>query len=205
MPISAFIFGGRLSKTFPLVYQAYDWNHGVFMAATMGSEATAAAIGQAAIRRDPFAMLPFCGYNMAKYWAHWINMGKTAGLKLPKIFRTNWFRKDANGKFVWPGYGQNMRVLEWIVKRVDDKVGAVESPFGYMPRYEDMDFKGLDFSKEQFATITSINRSEAASEVEEIKGFFDKFGQSLPSELESQRKEFGARVEKAPEVWKVVA
>ena len=204
VPISAFIFGGRLSKTFPLVYQAFDWNHGVFMAATMGSEATAAAIGVTGIRRDPFAMLPFCGYNMASYWGHWVNMGKKPGLKLPMIFRTNWFRKGPDGKFVWPGYGQNMRVLEWIVERVDDKVGALESPFGYMPRYEDMDFEGLDFSKEQFATITNISRAEAAAEVEEIKGFFDKFGQKLPPELEAQRQEFGKRVEKAPEVWKAV-
>jgi phosphoenolpyruvate carboxykinase (GTP) len=205
VPISAFIFGGRLSKTFPLVYQAYEWNHGVFMAATMGSEATAAAIGVTGIRRDPFAMLPFCGYNMAAYWGHWINMGKKAGLKLPKIFRTNWFRKDANGKFAWPGYGQNMRVLKWIVERVNGQVGAVESPFGLMPRFEDLDLEGLDFSKEQFAAITNISRAEAASEVEEIKGFFDKFGEKLPPELESQRQEFGKRVEKAPEVWKVVA
>ena len=205
VPISAFIFGGRLSKTFPLVYQAFDWNHGVFMAATMGSEATAAAIGQEAIRRDPMAMLPFCGYNMADYWAHWIKIGKTPGLKLPQMFRTNWFRKDANGKFAWPGFGQNLRVLEWIVKRTNGKVGAVESSFGYMPRFEDLDLNGLDFTKEQFDAITSISRAESASEIEEIKGFFDKFGAKLPPELEKQRQEFGERVSKAPEVWRAVA
>ena len=205
VPISAFIFGGRLSKTFPLVYQAFDWNHGVFMAATMGSEATAAAIGQEAIRRDPMAMLPFCGYNMADYWAHWVKMGKTAGLKLPLMFRTNWFRKDANGKFAWPGFGQNLRVLEWIVKRVNGQVGAVESSFGYMPRFEDLDLNGLDFTKEQFDAITSISRAEATSEIDEIRGFFDKFGQKLPAELESQRQAFGARVSKAPEVWRAIA
>jgi phosphoenolpyruvate carboxykinase (GTP) len=205
VPISAFIFGGRLSKTFPLVYQAFDWNHGVFMAATMGSEATAAAIGQEAIRRDPIAMLPFCGYNMADYWAHWIKIGKTPGLKLPQMFRTNWFRKDANGKFAWPGFGQNLRVLEWIVKRTNGQVGAVESSFGYMPRFEDLDLNGLDFTKEQFDAITSISRAEAASEIEEIKGFFEKFGAKLPPELEKQRQEFGARVSKAPEVWRAVA
>ncbi|MBL8928557.1 MAG: phosphoenolpyruvate carboxykinase (GTP) [Kineosporiaceae bacterium] len=205
VPISAFIFGGRLSKTFPLVYQSYDWNHGVFMAATMGSEATAAAIGQEAIRRDPFAMLPFCGYNMADYWAHWLTMGQRTDLKLPKIFRVNWFRKDANGKFAWPGFGQNLRVLEWIVERVKGDVGAVESPFGYMPRYEDMDFEGLEFSTQQFGAITDISRIEAAAEVEEIKGFFAKFGDKLPAELEAQRQAFGERVDAAPPVWKVVA
>jgi phosphoenolpyruvate carboxykinase (GTP) len=203
VPVSAFIFGGRLSKTFPLVYQSYDWNHGVFMAATMGSEATAAAIGVTGIRRDPFAMLPFCGYNMASYWGHWIKMGQRSDLKLPKIFRTNWFRKDANGKFVWPGYGQNMRVLEWIVERVHNRVGAAESPFGYMPRYEDMDWGGLNYSKAQYQAIMDINRSGMMSEIEEIKAFFDKFGAKLPQELEQQRQQFAQRAEKAPELWSI--
>jgi phosphoenolpyruvate carboxykinase (GTP) len=130
--------------------------------------------------------------------------GQEVRPQVAQIFRTNWFRKDANGKFAWPGYGQNMRVLKWIVERVNGQVGAVESSFGLMPRYEDLDLQGLDFSKEQFAAITSISRAEAASEVEEIKGFFEKFGQTLPPELEGQRQEFGKRVEKAPEVWKVV-
>jgi phosphoenolpyruvate carboxykinase (GTP) len=197
VPISAFIFGGRLSKTFPLVYQAYNWNHGVFMAATMGSEATAAAIGVTGIRRDPFAMLPFCGYNMADYWRHWIKIGSDPNFKMPKIFRTNWFRKDENGKFIWPGYGQNMRVLEWIIERVHNRAGALESPFGFMPRYEDMDFQGMDFSKEKFEAITSINRSEILSEIVDIKEFFAKFGQQLPPELEIQLDEFHKRAEDA--------
>jgi len=203
VPISAFIFGGRLSKTFPLVYESFDWNHGVFMAATMGSEATAAAIGQAAIRRDPFAMLPFAGYNMASYWGHWLNMGKKTGLKLPKIFRTNWFRKDENGKFVWPGYGQNMRVLKWIVDRVNGQVGAAESPFGLMPRYEDLDWGGLDFSKAKYQQIMDISRAGALAEIEEIKDFFAKFGAALPPELEKQRQAFAERAGKAPEVWSI--
>lgn len=204
VPISAFIFGGRLSKTFPLVYQAYDWNHGVFMAATMGSEATAAAIGVTGIRRDPFAMLPFCGYNMATYWGHWVNLAKKGNLKLPKVFRTNWFRKNAEGKFAWPGYGQNMRVLKWIVERVQDRVGAVESSFGYMPKYEDLDLQGLDFSKAQFAEITDIKRDEVLTEIAEIKTYFEKFGNALPAELEQQRQAFADRAEKAPEVWSSV-
>jgi phosphoenolpyruvate carboxykinase (GTP) len=203
VPISAFIFGGRLSKTFPLVYESFDWNHGVFMAATMGSEATAAAIGQAAIRRDPFAMLPFAGYNMANYWGHWLNMGKRSDIKLPKIFRTNWFRKDENGKFVWPGYGQNMRVLKWIVDRVNGQVGAVASPFGLMPRYEDLDWGGLAFTKAQYQQIMDISRSGALSEIEEIKDFFAKFGAQLPPELEKQRQAFAERADKAPEVWSI--
>lgn len=205
VPISAFIFGGRLSKTFPLVYQAMNWKHGVFMAATMGSEATAAAIGQAAIRRDPFAMLPFAGYNMAEYWNHWLTMGNRPGLKHPKIFRVNWFRKDENGKFIWPGYGQNMRVIKWIVDRVHDRVGAVESPFGLSPRYEDIPWEGLNFSKAQYEMIMDISRTGALSEAEEIKGYFAKFGSDLPSDLEQLRGQLAQRAEKAPELWSISA
>jgi phosphoenolpyruvate carboxykinase (GTP) len=201
VPIEAFLFGGRLSKTFPLVYEARDWNHGVFMAATMGSEATAAAIGQAAIRRDPFAMLPFLGYHMADYWGHWIKTGARTDLKLPKIFRVNWFRKDENGKFIWPGYGQNMRVLKWIVDRVRGKAGAVESPFGLMPTYEDITWAGLDFSKEKYLNIMNISRDGALAEAAEIKAYFDGFGGHLPPELESQRKALEERAGKAPQVW----
>jgi phosphoenolpyruvate carboxykinase (GTP) len=201
VPISAFLFGGRLSKTFPLVYEARDWNHGVFMAATMGSEATAAAIGQAAIRRDPFAMLPFIGYNMADYWGHWVKMGTRTDIKLPKIFRTNWFRKDENGKFIWPGYGQNMRVLKWIVDRVRGKAGAVESPFGMMPTYEEMTWAGLDFSKDKYLNIMNISRDGALAEAAEIKTYFATFGNHLPPELEAQRKALEERAGAAPQVW----
>lgn len=202
VPISAFIFGGRLSRTFPLVYEAFDWNYGVFMAATMGSEATAAAIGQAAIRRDPFAMLPFAGYNMADYWSHWLKMAER-GLKLPKIFRTNWFRKDENGKFIWPGYGQNMRVMKWIVDRVHGRVGAVESPLGLMPRYEDITWAGLDFSKEKYQRIMDISREGAISEAKEIKAFFATFGDRLPPQLEIERQKLEQRAEQAPPVWSI--
>ncbi|MDZ3837785.1 MAG: phosphoenolpyruvate carboxykinase (GTP) [Rhodospirillales bacterium] len=200
--VDAFIFGGRLSKTFPLVYEARDWKHGVFMAATMGSEATAAAIGQAAIRRDPFAMLPFIGYNMADYWTHWLSMeGK--GYKLPKIFRVNWFRKDENGKFIWPGFGQNMRVLKWIVDRVQGRAEAVESPFGLMPRYEDITWAGLDFSRDKYHGIMDIARQGLMAEAAEIRQFFDTFGDRLPEELERQRKALEEKAGSSPEVWKM--
>jgi phosphoenolpyruvate carboxykinase (GTP) len=201
VPISAFIFGGRLSKTFPLVYQAFDWNSGVFMAATMGSEATAAAIGVSGIRRDPFAMLPFAGYNMADYWGHWVRYGARAGTKLPQIFRVNWFRKNPDGKFIWPGYGQNMRVLQWIVDRVHDRAHGVESPFGLMPRYEDLNWKGLDFSKDQFLGIMDIARDGVIEEAAAIQEYFGKFGSHLPPELEVERKKLQKRAENAPETW----
>jgi phosphoenolpyruvate carboxykinase (GTP) len=205
VPISAFLFGGRLSKTFPLVYEAANWNHGVFMAATMGSEATAAAIGQAAIRRDPFAMLPFLGYHMGDYWGHWIKLGTRTDLKLPKIFRVNWFRKDESGKFIWPGYGQNMRVLKWVVDRVRGRAGAVESPFGLSPRYEDMTWAGLDFSRDKYARIMDINREGALAEAAEIKTYFATFGNRLPPELEEQRQELERRAAKSPEVWSIAS
>ncbi len=206
VPISAFLFGGRLSKTFPLVYESFDWNHGVFMASTMGSEATAAAIGQEAIRRDPFAMLPFMGYHMGDYWAHWINMGKNDAVTTkPRFFRVNWFRKDENGKFIWPGFGQNMRVLKWIVDRINGRTGAVESPFGLMPRYEDITWAGLDFSEEQYHGIMDIAKEGALAEAEAIKGYFATFGDHLPAELEAQRQDFEDRANRAPDVWKIAS
>jgi phosphoenolpyruvate carboxykinase (GTP) len=205
VPISAFLFGGRLSKTFPLVYEAFDWNHGVFMAASMGSEATAAAIGQAAIRRDPFAMLPFIGYHMAEYWAHWVWMGQRSDIEFPKIFRVNWFRKDENGKFVWPGFGQNMRVLKWIIDRVHGRAEALESPFGMIPRYEDITWAGLDFSREKYQTITDIAREGGQAEAEALKEYFGQFGDHLPPELEAQRQALADRLAKAPDVWSAAA
>jgi len=203
VPISAFLFGGRLSKTFPLVYESFSWNHGVFMAATMGSEATAAAIGQAAIRRDPFAMLPFIGYDMADYWGHWVKMGTRTDLKLPKIFRVNWFRKDANGKFVWPGFGQNTRVLKWIVDRVNGRADAVESPFGLMPTYGTLSWDALEFGKDQYSTIMDINREGAEAEISEVKEYFKKFGSHLPPEMSAELEAFAARVGKSPSVWHI--
>jgi phosphoenolpyruvate carboxykinase (GTP) len=201
VPISAFIFGGRLSKTFPLVYESRNWENGVYWAAAMGSEATAAAENQAAIRRDPFAMLPFCGYNMADYWRHWLKI-KSRVKKLPRIYRVNWFRKDANGKFVWPGFGENMRVLKWIVDRVHGRAeNAAESPFGYMPHYEDLTWKGLDFPKESFRKITDIDRALGQAEAEDQKSLFARFGDRLPAELEQERQNLIRRLKDAPETW----
>jgi phosphoenolpyruvate carboxykinase (GTP) len=202
VPISAFVFGGRLSKTFPLVFESFDWNHGVYLAATMGSEATAAAEGQAAIRRDPMAMLPFCGYNMGDYWTHWIEMGKKIS-NAPSIFRVNWFRKDDDGNFMWPGFGENTRVLKWIVERVRGNADAVESPFGLMPRREDINWQGLDFDAETFYKLMEVDRTAGQNEAEDQKTLFDSFGDRLPADIESQRQALIARLEDAPEVWQV--
>jgi len=203
VPISAFIFGGRLSHTFPLVYQSLNWEHGVYMAATMGSEATAAAVNQAAIRRDPMAMLPFCGYNMGDYWAHWLKLGQSLK-NPPKIFRVNWFRKDSKGGFVWPGFGENMRILNWVVDRVNGKEEAAESPFGHMPKYQDINWTGLEeFGKESFAEVMNINRQAGKREVQEIKSYFETFEDRLPTEMEEQRMAFDARLDNSPELWRV--
>ncbi len=202
VPISAFIFGGRLSKTFPLVFQAFDWSHGVYLAATMGSEATAAAVGQAAIRRDPMAMLPFCGYNMADYWRHWLDMEQKIS-DPPLIFRVNWFRKDENGKFMWPGFRENMRVLKWIVDRVHDRVHAVESPFGLMPRRHDLTWEGLEFDAGTFYDLMAVARAAGREEAESQKELFERFGHHLPKELELQRELLIERLERAPEVWEL--
>ena len=195
VPIEAFIFGGRLSKTFPLVYESFNWDHGVFMASTMGSEATAAALNQAAIRRDPFAMLPFCGYNMAQHWKHWLGLGHKYAKNAPKIFRVNWFRKNKEGKFIWPGFGENMRVLKWIVDRVKGKVKAKENSFGYVPNFEDINWNGLDFNADTFKNLTDIPKEEGLQEIEEVGTHFGKFGSYLPKELEDQRKELHQRLE----------
>ena len=203
VPISAFMFGGRLSHTFPLVYQSLNWEHGVFMAATMGSEATAAAVNQASIRRDPMAMLPFCGYNMADYWSHWLKLGQTLK-NPPKIFRVNWFRKNKDDGFAWPGFGQNMRVLNWIVDRVNGKEEAAESPFGYMPTYQDINWNGLDdFAADTFSEIMDIAREAGKQEVEELKGYFETFEDRLPEEMEVQRQAFSERLDATPEVWRI--
>lgn len=186
VPIEAFIFGGRLSTTFPLVYQSRDWAHGVYMAATLGSEATAAADNQAAIRRDPMAMLPFCGYNMGDYWAHWLSMENKVE-HLPQIFRVNWFRKSADGKWLWPGFGQNMRVLQWVVNRVKGRVSAEETPFGEVPRYDDINWNGLVYDEDTFNDLMAIDSENSIREFEDQINLFNEIGDHLPEEMERQR------------------
>jgi len=204
VPIDAFVFGGRLSSTFPLVYEAKDWEHGVYMAATMGSEATAAADNQAAIRRDPMAMLPFCGYNMADYFQHWLGFADK-NLALPKIFRVNWFRKDEAGNFIWPGFGENMRVLEWVCDRVHGNVDAVEGPLGNMPRYQDLNWTGLDFSSDAFSGIMDLARADGSQEAESQKELFDSFAGRIPEEMEAQRQALLSDMEDAPEIWRAAS
>ena len=194
-PISAIIFGGRRAKTAPLVYQSFDWNHGVFIGSTMASETTAAAAGAVGVvRRDPMAMKPFIGYNVGDYFAHWIEMGKKIS-NPPKIFNTNWFRKSDDGKFLWPGFGDNMRVLLWILDRCDDKVGAVESPIGYLPNKEDLKLEGLDISEEDLNELLNVDKEVWLDEVAQIKELYAGF-EKLPAELAEQLKALEARLNK---------
>ena len=201
VPISAFLFGGRVSKNFPLVFQCYDWEHGVYMAATMGSEATAAAIGQAAMRRDPMAMLPFCGYNMAEYWKHWLRIGRRNVATPPFIFRVNWFRKDEHGKFIWPGFGENMRVLKWVVDRCDGRGFAIESPLGWIPGYRAITWDGLNFSKDEYRSIMNIDREVARRETNDQEELFTRFGDHLPREMELERELQLSRLYHSPRIW----
>ena len=185
VPIDGFIFGGRLATNTPLVYQSFDWTHGVYLASTMGSEMTAAAEGKTGtIRRDPMAMLPFCGYNMGDYWNHWIDVGSKLTHR-PLIFRVNWFRKDDEGNFMWPGFGDNLRVLEWILKRCDGEVDAQETAIGYIPYAKDINIEGLEgeVSLESLESILDVDKSLWANEADGIAEFYQKFGDKLPKEL----------------------
>ena len=197
--IDAFIFGGRRSTTVPLVTEARDWVEGVYMAATMGSETTAAAAGQQGIvRRDPFAMLPFMGYHMSDYFAHWLALGKKladSGATLPKIFTVNWFRKDANGTFVWPGFGDNLRVMAWMLERVDGTANAgVEHAFGTSPRYDDLNWNGSEFSAAQFESVVSSDRTEWVAELKLHSELFEQLKQNLPAQLLATKTRFEARL-----------
>ena len=200
VPISAIVFGGRRAKLAPLVYQSRSWNHGVFVGSIIASETTAAAAGAVGVvRRDPMAMLPFCGYNMADYWQHWIDIG--AGLdedKAPKIFNVNWFRKDDDGNFLWPGFGDNMRVLEWIIKRCEGKVDAEETAIGFVPKAEDINLEGIEdeVSEDQLKEILSVDNSLWEDEAKGIEEFYAKFGDRLPKALSDELNTLKANLEK---------
>ncbi|MCK9350509.1 MAG: phosphoenolpyruvate carboxykinase (GTP) [Clostridiaceae bacterium] len=189
VPIDAILVGGRRPSTVPLVYQSFDWEHGVFLGAIMGSEITAAVISDkiGQVRRDPFAMLPFIGYHVSDYLEHWLSIGRAADAdKLPKIFAVNWFRRGEDGHFLWPGFGENSRVLKWVAERCDGSVGAKETPIGYMPQIEDLDLQGLDIPEEDLEAITTIDPDEWAAELDAVEAHFESYGSKMPKELFEQ-------------------
>jgi phosphoenolpyruvate carboxykinase (GTP) len=199
VPISAMLFGGRRPGTLPLVYQAFDWNHGVFVGSIVSSEVTAAAIGlKAGVRRDPFAMLPFCGYNMADYFGHWIRIGETAPdkSKLPEIFNVNWFRKNSEGKFIWPGYGDNIRVLKWIFERTEGVDNANKTAIGYVPKKGSIDISDLNGIGQEFEQLIKVEKEEWMKELELIREHYAKFGDRLPAEMKKQFSELNERLDR---------
>jgi phosphoenolpyruvate carboxykinase (GTP) len=194
LPLSAFLFGGRRSDTTPLVVEAFNWEDGVYKAATMGSETTAAIVGQVGVvRRDPFAMIAFCGYNMGDYFKHWLAMGNKVK-QPPHIFQVNWFRKDAKGKFVWPGFGENMRVLSWIVGRCQGQAHAIETPLGWMPEYDDLHWQGLEFGADKYASVSNIDRAAWGRELKLHDELFAKLKDRLPQSLTFERQSLEARL-----------
>jgi len=187
VPIDAFLFGGRRASVVPLAREAFDWEHGVFLGATMASEQTAAAFGTVGqLRFDPFAMLPFCGYNMADYFQHWLDIGKTEGAQLPRIFFVNWFRKDDEGNFIWPGFGENSRVLEWVFRRCEGKAGAVDTPIGLLPEEGALNLDGLDLTPQALTALLTVDVEAVKGELPQIEEHFAKFGDDLPAELRAQ-------------------
>jgi phosphoenolpyruvate carboxykinase (GTP) len=195
VPIDGIVFGGRRPTTMPLIYQAFNWSHGVYVGATMGSEMTAAAAGTIGkVRRDPMAMLPFCGYNMGEYFGHWLEMRRYL-THLPRFFHVNWFRKDANGKFLWPGYGENMRVLEWIVKRCHGAAAGYETQIGWTPAFEDFNIEGLEgFTEEKYNQCMAFSRAEWKAELVSQGELFIDLYDHLPKELIFQRELLAARL-----------
>lgn len=196
VPISAIIFGGRRAHLMPLIIEAFNWQHGVYLGATMGSEITAAQYGnQGQVRRDPMAMIPFCGYNMASYFKHWLHMGKRMK-KPPKIFHVNWFKQDEKGKFLWPGFGENLRILEWVLERCNNKVSAKKTPIGYIPDWKDIDMTGIKLSKEAKNKLFQIHKDEWKIELNQQKEFFEIFKNKLPQEIRREYNSLKNRIEK---------
>jgi phosphoenolpyruvate carboxykinase (GTP) len=194
VPIDIFIFGGRRSGVVPLVTEAFDWDHGVFMGATAASEPTAAILDNVGIRYDPFAMLPFCGYNMGDYFQHWFEMGDKLKNKAPKVFYVNWFRKSSDGKFLWPGFGENSRALKWMCERVDGKAKAQKTPIGYVPGYTDIDLRGLNVSQENVKELLRVDAAAWKQEIPKMEKFFAQFGDRLPKRLRNQFDELSKRL-----------
>jgi len=196
VPIDIFVFGGRRSSVVPLVTEAFDWDHGVFMGATAGSETTAAIIGKVGVlRRDPFAMTPFCGYNMADYFQHWFDMGDRLGAKAPRIFYVNWFRKSADGQWLWPGFGDNSRVLKWMCERLEGKAGAKKTAIGYVPNENDVDLRGLEIPPQNIKELLRVDVEAWKEEIPDLEKHFKQFGDRLPQRLRKQLKNLIERLD----------